>query len=219
MKKARRFLPAVFLAVLLPGAKPALADSIITIQDATDSLSVSVSGDSPNPVVNKSCASTGTFEECSFSITPPTGYRIASGSLGSSFNTYQLIAESSAVNSPVSDKIKGCFLDASGSCSTTVTANDFFIDFLSDGANENTFGTCQFQSCTATETGASQQYGFLVWTPIAGGPASGQPNVIDTFNFISDVETAVPEPASMALLGTGLLFAVRHLTRRRKNNR
>jgi hypothetical protein len=202
MEPVRYSLPLTFstlvitlLTILMTG--PARADNVI-FHDTTDTVTATTSASDPtNPRITISqCGITtpdpvfGTgllLEACTATVSAPSGATAIS--LTGPFST--VFGEGDGT---VSDFIASTF-----NLPTTT------IEFLSD----TSVGIPCSGACVVTEDGTVQSFGTLTWLDKNGAVLA-----TDNVSFQSDVEV-VPEPASVALLGSGLLSIIGYTRRRR----
>ncbi len=205
MKPVRHSLPLTLSTLVITilttlMTAPARADSVI-FHDTTDTVTATTSASDPtNPRI--------TISQCG--ITTPDPF-FATGLLLEAC-TATLSAPSGATGLNLSGGGFMAFGEGDG------TASDFIAFELSLPTTTITFFSdtsagipCSdfFGGCAVTEDGTVQSSETLTWLDNSGAILA-----TDNVSFQSDVEV-VPEPASLALLGSGLLAIIGYTRRRR----
>ncbi len=200
-------LVGLFVVCFVLAAQSAKADDIV-FNDLGDTILVT--GNGRFSTLSASCRVGTVAEQCSVTITAPTGTHFDSTSLPQQLNLFGSSLSALGIsegNSTLSDALVIGHLV--GSATTTVT-------FLSDpppttAGVEASLGICN-QSflgisipCDIPETGEKQHAGTINWAN-SGGTVIAQDDVY----FLSEV----PEPATLILFGSGLALAGGFLRRR-----
>jgi len=191
-----RGLPAISLCmlglVMLSAAEA--ASTTITINDLTDTLSVSTT-DTSGRVHTADCPGPSTsFEECVIVVTQPGTATIQSAN----FPNAQPITGTLVIGDPGGLTIS----DLLGTPGSGATGISYELNFGSDASTETQFSNLGNQcsavagGCPVIETGSVQTAGTVTWSD----------GSVDTINFQSDV-SEVPEPSSFLLFLPGLAGA------------
>ncbi len=192
-------LAVVMLAMLM--AVQARADEV-TFFDTTDTVTTGTTG---SRITITACGFTTTaffgglaMEGCTATVSAPSGSRI----LGSAFVGLKRtdLLPIGEGDGTVSDLI---LFDLT---SATIT----FLSDLSEGGIPLLCSDI-IGGCPITEDGTVQFAGSI----ISVDNATGRNFTFDNINFQSDLNTPVPEPASLVLLGGGFLTVVDYIRRRR----
>jgi len=187
MSLGRPCLLLLTLCLVLTWVAPVAAVPLVTFHDLTDTVTAEGSG-TAIPVVNE-------VIEFSLSNSPPSG-------LKDSFTLYIIEGGCTSGTCPVSDELQ--VISGSGG------ALPLFI-FISDAAESAIANVNCSQAAGACvgETGGLQDVTAFFFDPnVPGAPTSG------LIFFESDVERTVPAPATLLLLGLGLL-TLRRIRHRR----
>lgn len=188
-------LVIVMLAMLM--AVPSRADEV-TFLDNTETPSVSTSSTRISVINVTGCLppAPGSTEECRAIILAPSGSLFS----GATFMNVFIGTES---NGSFSDVIE--IIPSSDGTSALVT-------LVSDPPGGAFGGTCaNVGGCQVIEDGTVRFGDSITWTnPLTGAKTT------DNIFFQSNLDTPVPEPASLVLLGSGFLAVVGYIRRRQR---
>ena len=192
LQRRRLFWAASFMGVALAVALPVRADEV-TFNDLIDMVTASKSG------------SRVTINECGLSTITLGGQSM---SVEGCRATITAPDDSTSFDAPRLTLIGGDNGNISDAILVTKVGNVAHVLFLSDphvpGKPELSIPCSRFGGCQLTETGGVQIGATIAWNN--GGT--------DTVSFKSDTDSMVPEPASLMLLGGGLLVVAGYMKRR-----
>lgn len=198
MATVKRNIPlalSAFVVMLVLMAVPSRADDV-TFFDTSDTITASATG---SRITILACGFTTTvagiasLEGCTAMVSAPSGSIFTGASIGSlPFGIME-------ADGSVSDAFTGSF----GTTSVIIT-------FLSDPSEVGIPLPCSaVGGCPITEDGTVQVGETITWSDATGAVTT------DNISFQSDaVEGIVPEPASLTLLGSGLLAIAGYVRRR-----
>jgi len=193
LQRRRLFWAASFMGVALAVALPVRADEV-TFNDLIDMVTASKSG------------SRVTINECGLSTITLGGQSM---SVEGCRATITAPDDSTSFDAPRLTLIGGDNGNISDAILVTKVGNVAHVLFLSDphvpGKPELSIPCSRFGGCQLTETGLVQSGVTIDWNDGGG---------MDTVSFKSDIDSMVPEPASLMLLGGGLLVVAGYMKRR-----
>jgi len=203
-------LVGLFVVCFVLAAQSAKADDIV-FNDLGDTILVT--GNGRFSTLSASCRVGTIAEQCSVTITAPTGTHFDSTSLPQQLNLFGSSLSALGITEPGTSTLSDALVIGHlvGSATTTVT---FLSDPPATAGVEAPLGICNQNflgisiPCNIPETGVMQLAGTINWTTGVGGSVTP-----DHVYFLSDV---TPEPASLILFGSGLVVAGGFLRRRRR---